>query len=138
MPGNYPRLTREGEKAEEVSKRKSNPVVLRASSQEIMNSNLSVPRIKGNSNSNQAGTNFKALIEDIGKEILKEGHVSGPIVTEIINDDGEGKSSSSLSSRPYNVNLSWNSNSWNIEYHEVLRLQIWILRESLVQACEVV
>ena len=53
-----------------------------------MNSNLSVPRIKGNSNSNQAGTDFKALIEDISKEILKEGHVSGPIVTEIINDDG--------------------------------------------------
>ena len=88
MPGNYPRLTREGEKVEEVSKRKSNPVVLRASSQEIMNSNLSVPGIKGNSNSNQASTDFKALIEDIGKEILKEGHVSGPIVTEIINDDG--------------------------------------------------
>ena len=88
MPGNYPRLTREGEKAEEVSKRKSNLVVLRASSQEIMNSNLSVPGIKGNSNSNQAAIDFKALIEDIGKEILNEGHVSGPIVTEIINDDG--------------------------------------------------
>ena len=48
MPGNYPRLTREGEKAEEVSKRKSNLVVLRASSQEIMNLNMSVPGIKGN------------------------------------------------------------------------------------------
>ena len=46
-----------------------------------------------------------------------------------------GKSSSSLSSCPYNVNLSWDSNSWNIEYHEVPRRQIWILRESLVQAC---
>ena len=77
--GTHSRLTREGESETATPKRQGCMVVVRASSSECIHLDEHNLSFNENSNLDTTGTNFEALLEDIGKE-------SDPIVTKIIKE----------------------------------------------------
>ena len=56
-------------------------VVVRASSSECIHPDERNPSFNGNSNLNTTSTDFKALLEDIDRELLQDGKESDLVVT---------------------------------------------------------
>ena len=79
--GTHSRLTREGELETATPKRQGCMVVVRASSSKCINPDECNPGFNGNSNLNTTGMDFKALLEDIDRELLHDGKESDPVVT---------------------------------------------------------
>ena len=77
--GTHSRLTREGESKTATPERLGCMVVVKASSSKCINPDKRNPGFNENSNLNTTGTNFEALLEDIGKE-------SDPVVMKIIKE----------------------------------------------------